>query len=66
MLAGKQELVKRLVRLSLGLSFFGLAASILALSATGAGSMPFLAALWVFVPAPAVFGYRKGAPPGSL
>jgi hypothetical protein len=55
MLVGKHKLVKRLVIPGLGLSFFGLVAFILAITATGADSTPFLSALWLFRAAPAVF-----------
>jgi pimeloyl-ACP methyl ester carboxylesterase len=48
-------LVKRVVTLGLGLSFFGLVAAIHVISTTGAKSVPFLVALWIFTPAPAVF-----------
>ena len=45
----------RIATLALWAVFFGLVAAIHGVSATGAGSIPFLALLWLFAPAPAVF-----------
>lgn len=49
--------ILRPVFLVLGLAFFGLVAVFLGASAAGAGSIPALGVLWVFIPAPAVFGW---------
>jgi hypothetical protein len=59
MVISKQELVKRVVTLGLGLSFFGLVAAIHVISTTGAGSVSFLGVLWIFAPAPAVFLWSR-------
>lgn len=60
------------VALALGAAFFGLVAAIHGLTATASGSIPWLAALWLFVPAPVVFVWqavsarrRHGAVAGS-
>lgn len=49
----------RILSLTLGLALFSLEAVFLGISATAAGSIPVLAALWLFVPAPFVFGWLR-------
>ncbi|HEU0020720.1 MAG TPA: alpha/beta hydrolase [Dehalococcoidia bacterium] len=48
----------RLAGLALGLALFSLEAGFLGVSATAASSLPVLAVLWLFTPAPAVFAWR--------
>lgn len=49
---------RSLIPLVLGAVFFGLVATVHLLSAMASGSIPWLAALWLFVPAPVVFVWR--------
>lgn len=51
------NIILRLASLVFGLAFFGLAAVLLGASATGARSIPVLGVLWVFTPAPVIFGW---------
>jgi len=44
--------------LVLGAAFFGLVAAVHGLTATASGSIPWLAALWLFVPAPVIFVWQ--------